>query len=64
MDFTNAADVKFYIDGVNVCSTTTFNMSNGANIMFQPLVVAQKVGVDAGLGILYLDVIRMWQATR
>jgi hypothetical protein len=64
IDFTNVADVKFYIDGVNVCSTTTFNMSNGANIMFQPIVVAQKVGVDAGLGILYLDYIRVWQPTR
>lgn len=64
IDFTEVANVKFYIDGVNVCSTTTFNMSNGANIMFQPLVVAQKVGVDAGLGILYLDYIRIWQPTR
>ena len=64
IDFTNVADVKFYIDGVGVCTTTTFNMSDGANVMFQPIVVAQKNGVDAGLGIMYLDYIRMWQATR
>jgi len=64
IDFTDVADVKFYIDGVGVCTTTTFNMSDGANVMFQPIVVVQKNGVDAGLGIAYLDYIRMWQATR
>lgn len=64
IDFTNAANVLFYIDGVAVATTTTFNMSNGANIMFQPIVIAQKVGVDAGLGVLLCDYIRMWQPTR
>ncbi len=64
IDFTDVADVKFYIDGVGVATTTTFNMSDGANVMFQPIVLAQKNGADAGLGIMSLDFVRIWQATR
>lgn len=64
IDFTNAADVKFYIDGVGVATSTTFNMSAGANVMVQPIVMAQKNGVDAGLGDFYLDYIRVWSAQR
>jgi len=64
MDFTDAANVLFYIDGAGVATTTTFDMSNGANIMFQPIVLAQKVGVDAGLTTFALDYVRMWQPTR
>jgi len=64
IDFTNVADVKFYIDGVGVATTTTFNMSDGANVMFQPVVVIQKNGVGAEAGVAVLDYIRIWQATR
>ena len=64
IDCTNVADVKFYIDGVGVATGTTFNMSTGAAVMVQPMVIAQKVGIDAGLGIALIDYIRVWQATR
>jgi len=64
MDFTTPASVLFYIDGVQVAASTTFNMSNGANIMFQPMIIAQKVGVDAGLVTCALDYVKMWQPTR
>ena len=64
IDFTDITNVLFYIDGVAVATTTTFNMSTGANVMFQPIVIAQKVGVDAGLGTLLVDYVRMWQPTR
>ena len=64
IDFTNAADVKFYIDGVGVASATTFNMSTGANVMVQPIVMAQKNGANAGLADIYVDYIRVWQPTR
>ena len=64
IDFTNVADVKFYIDGIGVATTTTFDMSAGAAVMTQPQIMAQKVGVDAGLGIALFDYVRVWQATR
>jgi hypothetical protein len=64
IDFTSVADVKFYIDGVGVATGTTFNMSQGANVKVQPIVVVQKNGVGADLGDIYVDYIKMWQATR
>jgi hypothetical protein len=64
IDFTNVANVLFYVDGVGVATGTTFTMAAGANVMVQPIVMAQKVGVDAGLGIFLLDYIKCWQATR
>jgi len=64
IDFTNVADVKFYIDGAGVATGTTFNMSQGAAVMVQPIVMVQKNGADAGLGDIYVDYIKMWQATR
>lgn len=64
IDFTDVADVQFSIDGVSVAGTTTFNMSTGANVMVQPMVIAQKNGANAGLGDIYVDYIRMWQPTR
>jgi len=59
-----AASVKFYIDGVRVAPTTTFNMSTGANVMFQPVIMAVKNGADAGLCDFYVDHIKMYQLTR
>jgi hypothetical protein len=64
IDFTNVADVKFYIDGVGVATATTFDMSAGAAVMTQPMLMAQKVGVDAGLGVALFDYVKVWQATR
>jgi hypothetical protein len=63
IDFTNVADVKFYIDGVGVATGTTFNMSTGTNVKVQPIVMLTKA-VDDGLGDIYLDYVRIWQATR
>jgi len=59
-----ASSVKFYIDGARVAASTTFNMSQGSNVMVQPIVMAQKNGVDAGLGDFYCDYIKMWQLAR
>ena len=63
-DFTDATNVLFYIDGVAVATSTTFDMSNGTNIMFQPVVVIQKVGAGGEAGVCVLDYIKMWQPTR
>jgi hypothetical protein len=64
IDFTSVTNVLFYIDGVRVATGTTFDMSAGANIMTQPMLMAQKIGIDAGLGIALFDYVRVWQATR
>jgi hypothetical protein len=64
IDFTDVANVKFFVDGVGVATATTFDMSAGANVMVQPMVLAQKNGANAGLGDIYVDYIKMWQATR
>jgi hypothetical protein len=63
IDFTTITDVKFYIDGVAVGSGTTFDMSTGTGVMVQPYLMCYKSG-GAGLGTLYVDYVRMWQATR
>jgi hypothetical protein len=63
IDFTNAADVKFYIDGVAVATSTTFNMSEGSAVMVQPFLEAHKEA-GAGVGSLYVDYVKIFQATR
>ena len=60
IDFTNIADVKFYIDGVCVAPTTVFNMSTAASLMVQPIVMAQKLTPNTGLGDIYVDYIKLW----
>jgi hypothetical protein len=64
IDVLDAASVKFYIDGARVAPATTFNMSQGSNVMVQPIILAQKNGADAGLGDIYVDYIKMWQLAR
>lgn len=64
IDCTNCANIKFFVDGVGVAGTTTFNVSNAANVMVQPIITAQKVGANAGLGIALFDYVKIWQATR
>jgi hypothetical protein len=62
IDCTNAADVKFYIDGVGVATGTTFDLSNGT-MTLMPNIMVTKAG-GTGLGDLKIDYIRVWQATR
>jgi hypothetical protein len=61
IDFTNLADVRFYIDGVRVATDTLFDMSNlaAAELVLQPYFSLDKTG-DAGLGTLLLDYVRIW----
>ena len=63
IDFTNVADVKFYIDGAGVATTTTFNMSQGTAVKVQPYIMCYK-SAGAGVGTLEIDYVRIWQATR
>ena len=59
IDFTQIANVLFYIDGARVAPATTFDMSNGSNVMVQPYMMIYKDG-GAGLGDLYVDSVRIW----
>jgi len=63
MDFTDDADVKFYIDGVQVIPATTVMMDDIASPLVQPAMIAQK-NAGTGLGVVRIDYIRAWQATR
>ena len=61
IDFSNLADVRFYIDGVAVATGTTFDMSNltDAEAIMQPYISLDK-GADAGLGTLDVDYVPVW----
>jgi hypothetical protein len=59
IDLSDAADVKFYIDGNRVAAATTFKVLVGTNL--QPYFYAFK-STGAGLGTLLIDYCRVWQA--
>jgi len=63
MDFTNYADVKFYIDGVQVIPATTVMMDDIVSPLVQPAMINQK-NAGAGEGIVHIDYVKIWQATR
>jgi hypothetical protein len=58
IDFTNPASVKFYVNGVRVCATTTFVMS--AATLMQPMLQCFKAA-GQGLGTMAVDYVRLWQ---
>jgi len=66
MDFTDPANVLFYIDGVGVATGTTFDMSAGANLMMQPWIAVYKASdaTTSAVGTINWDYIKIWQATR
>lgn len=55
------ADVKFYIDGVRVCTGTTFDMSNctADEAIMQPYISLDKA-VQTTVGTVNLDYVRWW----
>jgi hypothetical protein len=64
IDFTSLADVKFYIDGVGVATTTTFAMDTAASLTVQPWLMVYKHDGDGGRGSIKIDYVKIWQATR
>ena len=60
IDCTTITDIKFYIDGVNVAAGTTFNMSTVPTLALQPYIHLAKAS-GAGLGVIDVDFIRLWQ---
>jgi len=60
-DCTNQADIKFYIDGARVCSTTTFvNAASAANSKCQPHIGMYK-STGAGVGVISVDYVKIFQ---
>ena len=60
IDCTTITDIKFYINGVRVASSTTFTMAQVATLKLQPYFSIVKAS-GAGLGVLDADVVRIWQ---
>ena len=61
IDCTNQSDIKFYIDGARVCSSTTYvNAASTANSKMQPHLGLYKAS-GAGLGVLSVDYVRVFQ---
>lgn len=60
IDFTNLADVRFYIDGVAVGIGTTFDMSNltDAEAVMQPYFSLDKAS-GTGVGTMLIDYVRV-----
>jgi hypothetical protein len=54
IDFTDMANVRFYVDGVQVCAATTFDMSAASSLAF-----AYSVGSATGVGHGSVDVDRV-----
>ena len=60
IDFSTLADVKFFIDGVRVCTSTTFNLSAlAAGTVLQPYISIDKPA-DGSEGIVDIDYVKIW----
>ena len=62
IDITNIADIKFYIDGAQVAATTTFTLDSLVADTLQPIALLTKPA--NGAGVMLVDFIKVWQATR
>ena len=62
IDFTTIADVKFFIDGVRVGASTTFNMADATadHQIMQPYFSIDKAGGSAVLGDINIDYVKIW----
>lgn len=61
IDFSDLSDVKFYVDGVQVATGTTFDMSNltASEKIMQPYFSLDKAS-GTGVGTLQIDYVRFW----
>jgi len=60
IEFIDVTDVRFYIDGAHVATSTTFAYAaTGANAVLQPFVGCYKAS-GAGLGTIQCDAVRIW----
>ena len=61
IDFTSLSDVKFFVDGARVASTTTFDMSNltAAEQQMQPYFSLDRAS-GTGLGTMEIDYVKIF----
>lgn len=61
IEFHDLTDVRFYIDGVNVATATTFDMSNltAAEKIMQPYFSLDKAS-GGSVGTLQVDYVKFW----
>ena len=61
IDCTTQSDIKFYINGARVAGSTTFaNAASAANSKAQPHFGLYKAS-GAGLGVMSVDYVKVWQ---
>lgn len=61
IDATTASNVKFYVNGVQKATGTTFAYAaTGANATLQPYIACYKAS-GTGVGTLEVDYVRVWQ---
>jgi len=61
IDCTNQADIKFFINGTQVATSTTFNnAASAANSKCQPHLGLYKAS-GVGVGVLSVDYVKVWQ---
>ena len=61
IDCTTQTNIKFYIDGVRVAASTTFNnAASAAHSQSQPHLGLYKAS-GAGLGVMSIDYVKIWQ---
>jgi hypothetical protein len=63
IDCNDPTDVLFYIDGVQVASSTTFDLSNGSMNLMPNFMVTKAGGLNV-LGSMKVDYARCWQTSR
>lgn len=61
IDASVVSNIKFYVNGVRVCSSSTFAYAEtGANAIMQPFFSMYKAS-GTGVGTLYVDSVSLWQ---
>lgn len=63
IDCSNPSDIRFYVDGVQVCTTYTIAWGAAVVTLLQPMVMLNKTGTgtDISRAGIYLDYIRICQ---
>lgn len=61
IDFSKIEDVRFFINGAAITTSTTFDMSNltAAEAVMQPVIALDKAS-GSGLGTVYVDYVKLW----
>ena len=61
IDCTDTASCRFYVNGGQVCSATTFDMSTTPAVALQPVIRMDKGHDVLDLGTMEVDYVRVWQ---